>query len=398
MATIISKDKLLESGIQYGHQTKSWNPAMKPFIAMSRKNIHIIDLEKSTKSLENAYNVVKRISERRGTFLFVGTQRQSSKTVRMNAERVGAFYIDHRWLGGLLTNFRTIQNSVNKLRRLERLAKDNFEGYTKKEAVLMRKELDKLERALGGIKFMRRLPQAIFVTSIRNEDIAIKEAKKIGIPVFGVADTNVDPYTVNFPIFGNDDGNKSVALITTVIADAIAAAKNEKQLAAYVEDDKMEVLGVEERQERPQREFKPRTERPARPEPKPEPKKEEPKPEPVKEEVKEEPVDAKAAEKAAKEAAKQEKMRQDLLAKMAAKKEKAESTEQVDLSDIKLTELYGIGPKTEEYLHSIGVKTLNDLAAIEFTEDQIKAIPAVGNKQEKAKAYIAEAKFILSNS
>lgn len=263
---IISKDKLLESGIHFGHQTKSWNPAMKPFIAMSKRGIHLINLDKSSQSLENSYNVAKKISERRGVFLFVGTTKQSSKTVKENAERVGAFYIDHRWLGGILTNFKTIQNSINKLRKLERLEKTGFEGYTKKESILMKKDLDKLEKALGGIKYMRRLPQAIFVTSIRNEDIAIKEAKKMRIPVFGISDTNVDPYIVNFPIFGNDDGNKSIALITTVIADAIAAAKNEKQLAAYVEDDKIELMGVlpqEEKEVRPfRKDFKNRDSKP----------------------------------------------------------------------------------------------------------------------------------------
>ncbi|NQX83108.1 MAG: 30S ribosomal protein S2 [Mycoplasmataceae bacterium] len=257
---IISKDKLLESGIHYGHQTKSWNPAMKPFIAMSRRNIHLINLDKSTQSLENSYNIVKKITERRGVFLFVGTTKQSSKTVRENAERVGSFYIDHRWLGGILTNFRTIQNSINKLKKLERLDKTGFEGYTKKEAILMKKKLDKLEKVLGGIKHMRRLPQAIFVTSIRNEDIAIKEARKMKIPVFGIADTNVDPYTVNFPIFGNDDANKSTALITTVIADAIADVKKEKKLAAYVENDEVEIMGIipqeEKRSRYPKKEYR----------------------------------------------------------------------------------------------------------------------------------------------
>ncbi len=393
MANIISKDKLLESGLHYGHQTKSWNPAMKPFIAMARRNIHIIDLEKTVRSLENSYNIVKKIAEKGGSFLFVGTQRQSSKTVRENAERVGAFYIDHRWLGGLLTNFRTIQNSVNKLRRLERLEKENFAGYTKKEAILMKRDLEKLEKALGGIKFMRRLPQAIFVTSIRNEDIAIKEAKKMGIPVFGIADTNVDPYTVNFPIFGNDDANKSVALVTTVIADAIAASKNEKQMVAYVEDDKVNVIGVEEREEKPQR---PRPER----KPRSEFKKDEVKAEnnnkveaPKKEEAK---VSDDASKKAV-EKAKQDKMRKDLLAKIESKKASGLTN---DFSDIKLTELYGVGPKTEEYFKSINLETIDKIANSNPSEEEILGLPGIAslNRNEKIKAIIEEAKFIISNS
>ncbi|BDU67702.1 MAG: 30S ribosomal protein S2 [Candidatus Tyloplasma litorale] len=250
MKPIISKDKLLESGLQYGHQTRSWDPAMKPYIQMSKRGIHLINLDKTSHSLEHAYNFAKKITERKGTFLFVGTSKQSSKTIRENAERVGAFYVDYRWLGGILTNFRTIQNSINKLRNLERLAKKNFEGYTKKEGIQMRKQLEKLEKTLGGIKFMRKLPSAIFVSSIKNEEITIKEAKKMGIYLFGIADTNVNPFTVQFPIFGNDDANKSVSLVTTIIADAIAAGKNEKQLAAYVEDDKVEIMGLIPREEK----------------------------------------------------------------------------------------------------------------------------------------------------
>lgn len=392
---IISKDKLLESGLQYGHQTKSWNPAMKPFIAMAKRNIHLINLDKTTQSLENSYNIVKKISERKGTFLFVGTTKQSSKTVRENAERVGAFYIDHRWLGGILTNFRTIQNSVNKLRKLERLEKEGFEGYTKKEAILMKKQLDKLSKALGGIKYMRRVPQAIFVTSIRNEDIAIKEAKKMNIPVFGIADTNVDPYTVNFPIFGNDDANKSTALVTTIIADAIAAAKGEKQLAAYVEDDKIEIMGIipmEERPQKPRREFKPRTDRPARTE-KPVVKEET---KPVKEEVKVE-APKKEAKPTKSEEDKKEEKRQAMLDKLS----KGE-----DLSKLSLTDLYGVGSKTSEWLTNNKIDTVEKVSQLDvssITEDQLSTVRFVGAvsveaKREKIKVFIEEAKFIVSKA
>ncbi len=453
---IISKDKLLESGVHYGHQTRSWNPAMKPFIAMQKRGIHLINLDRSAQSLENAYNVAKRISEKRGTFLFVGTTKQSGQTVRENAERVGAFYIDYRWLGGLITNFRTIQNSVNKLRRLERLEKENFAGYTKKEAILMKKELDKLQKALGGIKHMRRTPQAIFVTSIRNEEIAIKEAKKMGIPVFGIADTNVNPMDVNFPIFGNDDANKSVSLITTVIADAIAAGKNEKQLAAYVADDKIEVLGLTPESDRPNPRFQDRnnrparTERPARAE---RPAREEVKVEaaaPVVEEVKIEEtpvvveevkveapvvVEEVKVEEAAPvvEEAKTEEVVEEVVVEEAAVEATAEeTTEEVDadeveineeekektreqilkitvdsgISSVKLTDLFGVGPKTAQWLADRGISSVEALAeadAANFEEADLATLNLVkfksaDEKRERLTVFITEAKYIVSNA
>lgn len=429
---IISKDKLLESGVHYGHQTRSWNPAMKPFIAKSMKGIHLINLDRTAQSLENAYNVAKRISEKRGTFLFVGTTKQSGLTVRENAERVGAFYIDYRWLGGLITNFRTIQNSVNKLKRLERLAKENFEGYTKKEAILMRKELDKLQKSLGGIKHLRRTPNAIFVTSIRNEEIAIKEAKKMGIPVFGIADTNVNPADVNFPIFANDDANKSVALITTVIADAVAAGKGEKQIAAFAADEAVEVLGINPEQERPQRfqkrnnnrnERPAREERPARVE---ETKVEEVKTEApvVVEEVKTEapvvveevkveettPVveEVKAEETPVVEAAPvvEEQPEED------NEEEREKTREQVlniahagGISTVKLTDLYGVGPKTAEWLAARGIESVEALSnsdAASFEEADLDNLNLPGYKAIDAKrgrltVFITEAKYIITN-
>ncbi len=406
---IISRDKLLESGIHYGHQTRSWNPAMKPFIAMSKRGIHLINLDRSAQSLENAYNVTKKISEKRGTFLFVGTTKQSSKTVRENAERVGAFYIDYRWLGGLITNFRTIQNSVNKLRRLERLEKENFEGYTKKEAILMKKQLDKLQKALGGIKHMRRTPQAIFVTSIRNEEIAIKEAKKMGIPVFGIADTNVNPSDVNFPIYGNDDANKSVSLITTVIADAIAAGKGEKQLAAYVADEKVELMGIIPEEERAPRNprFQRNNDRNPRfnkdesraPKAKAEVKEE------AKEEVKVETpvvetpvVEAPVVEApVVNEEEDREKTRELILGKIS---------EGTGIADIKLTELFGVGPKTASWLEAKGFDTVAKLAeadAANFTAEELAELNLIGfkgedEKRERLTVFITEAKFIASKA
>ena len=440
MKQIISKDKLLESGLQYGHKTESWNPAMKPFIATVRRSIHMVNLDKTSMSLDNAYNVVKKISEKRGTFLFVGTTKQSSKTVRENAERVGAFYIDHRWLGGLLTNFRTIQNSVNKLRNLERLEKTNFEGYTKKEAVLMKKKLIKLERTLGGIKHMRRVPQAIFVTSIRNEDIAIKEARKMKIPVFGIADTNVNPYAVNFPIFGNDDANKATSLVTTIIADAIAAAKNEEQYVAYVEDDKIRIIGLEDKKEFIPREDKfRRSPRPyvktfEKKEPIVEKKEEiikvvkEPiveKKEEIIKIVKEPVVEVKKVEnkpsqkeiddlKKAIDAEakkvldeiksskinKKEIMRENILSKL---EENNETNSDDIFKGIELIEIFGVGPKCEQYLNKNGQFTILDVSLLkieELSDEFIKNLPNLRSatfeiNKEKIINIIKEAKYII---
>lgn len=250
--SVINKDKLLEYGTHYGHETKRWNPAMAPFIlkeqAMhnSKRKIHIISPKATQFYLDKNYKIIQAAASKGGTFLFVGTNSKSSKTVKENAERAGVFYVNHRWLGGTLTNLKTIQNSVKKLRNLERLDKIDFEGYVKKEASSMRSELQKLEKSLGGIKYMRRLPSAIFVTSVAEEDIVIREAKKLSIPVFGIVDTNVNPNLIEFPIPANDDANKSIALITTIIADAIVEAKGGKALVANVDPDAIEVLGIEE--------------------------------------------------------------------------------------------------------------------------------------------------------
>ncbi len=248
MENLVSKTKLLEYGVQFGHTTRRWNPAMKPFIHTSKKGIHIINLHKTLATLQNAYIAVEAITEKGGSVLFVGTTKQSKKTIKENSIRAGLFYVDHRWLGGTLTNWKTIQNSIKRLRELERLEKREFLGYTKKEGIYLKKELDKLEKNLGGIKYMRRLPTAIFVTSIDEEDIAVKEAKKLGIPVFGIVDTNVNPRTIEFPIVANDDANKSVSLITTLMADAVVSAKGGQRLVAGVDEEDVKVLGVEIRQ------------------------------------------------------------------------------------------------------------------------------------------------------
>ncbi len=369
---LISKQKLLESGLQYGHQTKSWNPAMKPFIQTQKRNIHLINLDKTSKSLENAYNIVKKIAEKRGTFLFVGTTKQSSKTVKENAERVGAYYIDHRWLGGILTNFKTIQNSINKLRRLERLEKNNFEGYTKKEGIQMKKQLQKLERILGGIKYMRKMPNAIFVTSIRNEEIAIKEAKKMKIPIFGIADTNVNPYTINFPIFGNDDANKATSLVTTIIADAIADARGEEKLAAYVEDEKIRILGLSPQREGFKREYPNRK---------------------FNRDFK------KGFERNNNKFHDSKREKTNNNSNKFEKKQIKESTSDINEKTTGLSLLKNLNKKIEDFLVSNKIETIEAVSKIRLTKKFLSELPDIGEnideKKEKMKLLVAEAKTFL---
>ncbi len=248
----VAKNKLIESGLQYGHRTKLWHPQMKPFIHSANKKFHIIDLNKSLSALKLAFKAAEEISARGGKFLFVGTNPQSKVTVKENAVRTESYYVDERWLGGLLTNWKTIQNAINRLKTLEKMNQMNFAGYTKKEALDLRREMEKAERALGGIKNMRRLPSAIFVSSVQKELIAIKEAKKLGIPVFGIVDTNIDPNLVDYPIPGNDDANKAVAFVSTIMGDAVAAGLGQATVLVNKSEDEAKVLGITDINERPE--------------------------------------------------------------------------------------------------------------------------------------------------
>ncbi len=245
---IVSKNKLLECGVQYGHQTQWWNPKMKPFIHFKKNGIHIINLHKTTAGLQNAFAAIEKLVENKKQILFVGTTKQSKEAIKQNAERLdGIFYVDNRWLGGLLTNFKTIKNSVSRMVKLEKLQETNWEGYTKKEGIEFSKELKKLQANLGGIKYMKKLPDAIFVASTKADKIAIMEAKKLNIPVIGVVDTNEDPSIVEFPIPANDDAVKSLALIVTLIFDAVAKVQGKPMLAAYKQnDDDVKFLGYNE--------------------------------------------------------------------------------------------------------------------------------------------------------
>ena len=236
--SVISMKKLLEVGVHFGHQTKRWNPKMAPYIFTSRNGIYIIDLQKSSKKIDEAYKAMNEIAEKGGKVLFVGTKKQAQEAVQLEAERSGSFYVNSRWLGGTLTNFKTIQKRIRRLKELEKMEEDvTLELFTKKEAVLLMKEKAKLEKNLGGIKEMRRLPNALFVVDPKVEHNAVAEAKILGIPVFGIVDTNCDPDEVDYVIPANDDAIRAVKLIVAAMADAVCEAKGEPVTVAYVKDE-----------------------------------------------------------------------------------------------------------------------------------------------------------------
>lgn len=223
---IVSMRKLLEAGVHFGHPTRRWNPKAKENIYASRNGVHIINLEKTQEDLDVAYAAMKEIAEKGGKVLFVGTKKQAQAVVMEEALRSGSFYVNQRWLGGLLTNFRTIQKRVRRLIEIEEMeASGILEVYPKKEVALINKEKLRLENFLGGIKEMKKLPQALFIVDPMEEHNAVAEAKKLGIPVFAMVDTNCDPEYVDYPIASNDDAIRSVKLITTLMADAIVESK-----------------------------------------------------------------------------------------------------------------------------------------------------------------------------
>ncbi len=225
--------QLLEAGVHFGHQTRRWNPKMDRYIFTERNGIYIIDLQKTVKKVEEAYNFVKELASNGGTMLFVGTKKQAQDSVKEEAERSGMYYINSRWLGGTLTNFQTIQKRIDRLKQLEAMETDGtFEVLPKKEVILLRKEKDRLEKFLGGIKNMQDLPSALFVVDPRKERIAIAEARKLGIPIVSIVDTNCDPDEVDYVIPGNDDAIRAVKLLTAKIADAIIEGNQGEQTTA----------------------------------------------------------------------------------------------------------------------------------------------------------------------
>lgn len=238
--------EMLVAGLHFGHQTQRWNPKMKPYIYGARNGIYIINLDKTLPLFNSAYNYIVKDVSKGGNILFVGTKKQARHIIKEEADRCNMFYIDHRWLGGMLTNFQTIKKSVDRLKHIESMIEDGSIGnYKKKEALRLEKELTKLQRVLGGIKNMRVLPSIVFVIDTKREKIAIDEANKLGIPVIAITDTNSDPDGIEFPIPGNDDAIKSIKLITSKIADAVLEGKDnysesekaltDKELAAQIE-------------------------------------------------------------------------------------------------------------------------------------------------------------------
>ena len=224
--SVISMKQLLEAGVHFGHQTRRWNPKMAQYIFTERNGIYIIDLQKTVKKAEEAYKAMKEIAETGKPVLFVGTKKQAQEAIKEEAERCGMFYVNERWLGGMLTNHKTIQTRINKLRELERMENEGvFEVLPNKEVIKLRAEKEKLEKYLNGMKDMPELPGAMFVVDPRKENIAIQEAHRLGIPVFGIVDTNCDPEELDYAIPGNDDAIRAVKLITGAMANAIIEAR-----------------------------------------------------------------------------------------------------------------------------------------------------------------------------
>lgn len=238
--SIISMKHLLEAGVHFGHQTRRWNPKMAEFIFTERNGIYIIDLQKTVKKIEEAYYFIREVAMNNDSILFVGTKKQAQESIKEEAERSGQYFVNARWLGGMMTNFKTIRNRIDRLNELNKMEEDGvFEVLPKKEVIKLKKEMRDLEKNLGGIKDMKKLPGALFVVDPRKERIAILEAKKLGIPVVAIVDTNCDPDEVDYVIPGNDDAIRAVKLITSKIADAIIEARQGEQ--------------VEEKEEKPEK-------------------------------------------------------------------------------------------------------------------------------------------------
>lgn len=224
--SVVSMKQLLEAGVHFGHQTRRWNPKMARFIFTERNGIYIIDLQKTVKKIEEAYEFIREVAESGKPILFVGTKKQAQDSIKEEAERSGMYFVNERWLGGMLTNHKTIKTRIDRLRKLEKMQEDGtFDVLPKKEVIKLIAEKDKLEKYLGGMKDMPEIPGALFVVDPRKERIAIKEAQKLGIPVVGIVDTNCDPDELDFPIPGNDDAIRAVKLIAGAISQAIIEAK-----------------------------------------------------------------------------------------------------------------------------------------------------------------------------
>ena len=237
--TVVSMNYLLEAGVQFGHQKRRWNPKMREYIFTTRDDIYIIDLQKTVKKLEEAYDALKEIAENEGKVLFVGTKKQAQEAAEENAVRTNMYFVNERWLGGTLTNFKTIRSRIRRMEEIEKMETDGtFEALPKKEVMGLRKEYEKLNRNLRGIREMKKMPQAMIIVDPRKEEIAIKEAHILGIPVFGIVDTNCDPDMVDYVIPGNDDAVRSVKLLIGALTNAIAEVNGNEVIDYINEDDK----------------------------------------------------------------------------------------------------------------------------------------------------------------
>ncbi|MBP3275144.1 MAG: 30S ribosomal protein S2 [Butyrivibrio sp.] len=247
--SVVSMKQLLEAGVHFGHQTRRWNPKMAPYIFTERNGIHIIDLQKSVVKVDEAYKAVFEIAQQGGTILFVGTKKQAQDAVKTEAERCGMYYVNERWLGGMLTNFKTIQSRIARMKAVEKMQEDGtFDVLPKKEVAQLKKELSKLQANLGGIRDMKRIPDAIFVVDPKKERICIQEAESLGITLIGIGDTNCDPEELDYIIPGNDDAIRAVKLIVGKMADAVIEANQgaESDAAADYVADNAEATDIEE--------------------------------------------------------------------------------------------------------------------------------------------------------
>ncbi len=238
--TVTTLKELLEAGVHFGHQTRRWNPKMRKFIFAEKKGIYIIDLQKTLKQLEKAYEVISQVVKDGGTVLFVGTKKQVQDVVREESERCGMYHVTNRWLGGMLTNFQTIKKNINRLKEFERMKEEGtFERFTKKEVLMLERDMKKLDFVLGGIKEMESLPDIVFVVDAKKEKIAINEASKLNIPIVAIVDTNTDPDPISIPVAGNDDAIRSVRLISSIVADAVLDGASYRKKEEVILDAEM---------------------------------------------------------------------------------------------------------------------------------------------------------------
>ncbi|MCR5809747.1 MAG: 30S ribosomal protein S2 [Clostridiales bacterium] len=245
--SVISMKQLLEAGVHFGHQTRRWNPKMREYIFTERNGIYIIDLQKTVKKIDEAYNFVRDVAMDNGTVLFVGTKKQAQESIEQEAKRCEMFFVNQRWLGGLLTNFKTIQSRIAKLREIEKMEENgDFDLLPKKEVVKLKYIQEKLEKNLGGIKEMKKLPTCMFVVDPRKEHIAVQEARCLGIPIVAIVDTNCDPDDVDYVIPGNDDAIRAVKLIASKMADAVLEGKQGEQMTEHAVDTTIEKAEDEE--------------------------------------------------------------------------------------------------------------------------------------------------------